>query len=76
MEGAIAGWFAFIAFSNDAKILVNGLGLQEDFGGAAPDHHQPVELVFLLELADVVAHLLGKIEFRFALLDVRAREDS
>ena len=46
----------------------------EDFGAAAPDHHQPIEVVVGLELADVGDHLLGEILLVLALLDVRTVE--
>ena len=54
------------------QVLVHVLGLQEHFGGRAPHHDQPVTLVLFLEVANVFANLLGEIEFRLALLDVRA----
>ncbi len=47
-------------------------GFQEHFRGGAPDHDEAVELVFLLEVADVFAELLGEIEFCFGFFDVRA----
>ena len=47
---------------------------QEDLGAAAPDHHEPVEVVVLLEGADVLAQLLGQVALVLALLDVRAVE--
>ena len=53
-------------------VLVNVLRLHEDFRGTAPDHHEAVELVLLLELADVLANLLGEIELVLPFLDVRA----
>ena len=46
----------------------------EDFGAAAPDHHQPIEAVVGLEPPDVGHHLLGEIALVLALLDVRAVE--
>ena len=46
------------------------LRFQKYFRGAAPDHDQPVALVVFLEVADVFAELLGKVEFIFGLLDV------
>ena len=45
---------------------------QKHFCGGAPDHYEAVELVFLLEVADVFAELLGEIEFCFGFFDVRA----
>ena len=40
-----------------------------DLGGAAPDHHQPREVVLLLEAEDVRGHLLGEVPLVLALLD-------
>jgi hypothetical protein len=54
--------------------LVRGRLGREDLGAAAPYHHQPIELVIALELADVGDHLLGEILLVLALLDVRAVE--
>ena len=47
---------------------------QEDLGAAAPDQHEPIELVVRLELADVRDQLLGQVALVLALLDVRAVE--
>ena len=52
--------------------LVNGRGLEEDFGRAAPDHDHAID--GLLEGLDVGAHLVGEIALVLALLHVRAVE--
>ncbi len=54
--------------------LVGGRFLHEHFGAAAPHHHQAIEAVVFLELADVGAKLLGKIPLVLAFLHVRAVE--
>ena len=51
--------------------LVRGRFLHEDFGAAAPDHDEPIEVVVFLERTDVGAKLLGKIPLVLAFLDVR-----
>ena len=48
--------------------------LHVDLGAAAPDHHEPIAAVRLLERADVGDHLLGQVALVLALLDVRAVE--
>ena len=48
--------------------------LHVDLGAAAPHHDEPIELVLLLERADVVHHLLGEVALVLALLDVRTVE--
>jgi hypothetical protein len=51
------------------------LGLRhEDFGAAAPHHHQPIEVVGLLEQANVFHHLLGEISLVAPFLHVRPVE--
>ena len=52
------------------QILVHVFGFQKHFRRGAPDHHEAVELVFLFEVANVVAKLFGEIELRLTLLDV------
>jgi hypothetical protein len=52
--------------------LVDGSGLDEDFGGASPDHDLPVGLGF--ELSDVVANLVGEVALVLASLDFLAFE--
>ncbi len=54
--------------------LVHRARLDEDLGRAAPDHHQPVGAARLLEVANVLAHLLGQVHLVLALLHVRAVE--
>ena len=48
--------------------------LQKDLGAAAPDHHQPVAAVLLLEAAHVFDELFGEVLLVLALLDVRPVE--
>ncbi len=62
------------AFSNASTVLCAGAGLDERLGRAAPDHHQAIGAARLLELADVVAHLLGEFHLVLALLHVGAVE--
>ncbi len=50
-------------FSNEAKILVDVFRLEEYFCRGAPDHDQAIQLVFLFEVANIFAELLGEIEF-------------
>ena len=50
--------------------LMHGRRLEEDLGGAAPDHHHAVNLA--LECADVLAQLVGELSLVLALLYVRA----
>ena len=50
--------------------LVNGRGLEEDLGGAAPDHDHAIDGLF--EGLDVGANLVGEIALVLARLDVRA----
>ena len=59
-------------FLEGFQIFVDGFGLQEYFGGAAPDHHQAVGLAFLFEVANVFAKLFGEFKFIFGFLDVGA----
>ena len=60
------------AFFERRQAPVHVLGFQKHFGRAAPHHHHAIQLVLFLECADVFAELLGQIEFRLALLYVRA----
>ena len=48
--------------------------LREDLGAAAPDHHEPIEIVVFLEQADVFDDLFGQVALVAALLDVRTFE--
>ncbi len=48
--------------------------LHKDLRRGAPDHHQPVAAVRLLEVADVLANRLGELQLVRRLLDVRAVE--
>jgi hypothetical protein len=52
--------------------LVDGVLFEEDFGGGAPDHHEPVAAVLALKLGDLLDKLVRQIELVLALLDVRA----
>ena len=50
---------------------VNLARLAVHLGRAAPDHHQPVAALLLLEARDVGRDLLGEVALRLALLHVR-----
>jgi hypothetical protein len=54
--------------------LVGRRFLHEHFGAAAPHHDEAIEVVVLLERADVGAQLLGEIPLVLAFLHVRAVE--
>ena len=50
--------------------LVRGRLAHEDLGAAAPHHHEPIELVIRLELADVGDDLIGQVQLVGPFLDV------
>src|SRR5215469_1494260 len=54
--------------------FVDFFGLEENFGGGAPDHHGAVDFGGFFEVANVFAKLFGEIEFVFCALDVFAVE--
>ncbi len=54
--------------------LVDRAFLHVNLGAAAPDHHQSIAVVVLLELADVGNDLFGEIPFRRPFLHIRAVE--
>ena len=54
--------------------LVDLVPLDEDLGGAAPDHHQALAVVLRAEVPDVRAQRLGPLALRGAGDDVRALE--
>jgi hypothetical protein len=51
---------------------MNGCGFFEGLGGTAPDHDDPVAVVFLLEVCDIGHQLFGQIHFVLAGLHVWA----
>ena len=74
MLDGIAGSFCLERALEALDRLVRRRLGHEDLGAAAPDHHQPIEVVVGLELPDVGDDLLGEILLVLALLDVRAVE--
>ena len=56
------------------RVWCTAPGFDERLGRAAPDHHQPVGAARLLEVADVLANLLGQLHLVLALLHVGAVE--
>jgi len=59
-RGAIAESFARIPFFERILDLCGRFGLEEYFGGAAPDHDEAVGFAFLLKLRMSFAKLFGE----------------
>ena len=59
-------------FFQALNFIVHGVGFEEDFRAAAPDHYEPIDAVVLFKALNVLAHFQHHAPFVFARFDVRS----